>query len=334
MPFIDSILTYSSLSVVGLAKNTGKTETLNYIIRHMQAKSVRLGITSIGVDGEQKDACFGTSKPEIEIAENTFFSTSELYYRIKKIDAEIWNVSLRQTSLGRLITACSKSSGKLILSGPSTTLWLKEELAYMHNIGADLCIVDGALSRLSLSSPSITDSMILATGAALATTINEVVKKTKYICDLIKLPIYISSHLDDLIAIEQGVYGLNQGELTDLKMTSLFGVTVENITALEVCHTVFIAGALTEHFMNLLTSRKLVSDFKLIVKDFTKIFINSMTLNYFFQKGFRLYVLQKPHLLAITINPTSPKGYILNSEKLRQEIANATNLPVYDVRKL
>ena len=43
---------YSSISVIGLAKNTGKTTTLNYIIDEAKKNTgLKLGITSTGWDG-------------------------------------------------------------------------------------------------------------------------------------------------------------------------------------------------------------------------------------------------------------------------------------------
>lgn len=45
--------------------------------------------------------------------------------------------------------------------------------------------MDGALSRLSLASPAVTEAMILATGAAVAGNIPELVRKTKYVYELI-----------------------------------------------------------------------------------------------------------------------------------------------------
>ena len=35
MPFVSDIVKYDSLSIVGLEKNTGKTEALNYILRRL-----------------------------------------------------------------------------------------------------------------------------------------------------------------------------------------------------------------------------------------------------------------------------------------------------------
>lgn len=57
----------------------------------------------------------------------------------------------------------------------------------MKRFDVDTTIVDGALSRLSLSSPAVTEAMVLATGAALSCNIPQLVRKTKYVYDLICL---------------------------------------------------------------------------------------------------------------------------------------------------
>ena len=55
MPFIKEILKYDSLSIVGLEKNVGKTECLNYILERLPLQQLRVAVTSIGTDGENKD---------------------------------------------------------------------------------------------------------------------------------------------------------------------------------------------------------------------------------------------------------------------------------------
>ena len=65
MPFVDQILRYKSLSVVGLGKNTGKTECLRYIIRRLYELNKVPAVTSIGIDGEGVDRVTATPKPEI-----------------------------------------------------------------------------------------------------------------------------------------------------------------------------------------------------------------------------------------------------------------------------
>ena len=78
MPFINDILKYRSLSIVGLEKNTGKTVCLNYILRRLNDMKVPVGVTSIGVDGEQVDSVFATAKPEVTLYEGMRFITSSM----------------------------------------------------------------------------------------------------------------------------------------------------------------------------------------------------------------------------------------------------------------
>ena len=51
MTFIDDILNYDSLSIVGLQKNTGKTVSLNYVLDRLPIYRKRFAVTSIGIDG-------------------------------------------------------------------------------------------------------------------------------------------------------------------------------------------------------------------------------------------------------------------------------------------
>ena len=57
MPFISGLTQLRSLSIVGMAKNTGKTECLNYVLRRLweEYPQVSLALTSIGIDGERRD---------------------------------------------------------------------------------------------------------------------------------------------------------------------------------------------------------------------------------------------------------------------------------------
>ena len=50
---INDIAKYKSISIIGNYKNVGKTTTLNYIIDGARDNIV-LGLTSIGVDGEEE----------------------------------------------------------------------------------------------------------------------------------------------------------------------------------------------------------------------------------------------------------------------------------------
>ena len=147
MGFVTNISDFGSLAIVGLEKNTGKTECLNYILGQLGGQAERFALTSVGIDGESRDQVCQTAKPEIEIPEGMIFVTSEKHYREKRLAAEVLDVSLERTALGRLITARARMSGKLLLSGPSDTAGLKALIDRLKARGVGTTIVDGALSR-------------------------------------------------------------------------------------------------------------------------------------------------------------------------------------------
>ena len=186
MNLIEELLHVKSCSVVGLEKNTGKTVTLNYLLQHLPRER-RVAVTSIGLDGETQDQVTGTGKPEITLYEGMVFATSEKHYRLRKLGSEILNVSDESTALGRLVTARVLQEGKVMLSGLGHTAGLRRWMNQVEE-WADLIIVDGALSRMSLASPTISEAMILATGAAYSANIDTLVRKTKYLVELIQLP--------------------------------------------------------------------------------------------------------------------------------------------------
>ncbi len=93
MSFIDDILRYNSLSIVGLQKNTGKTVSLNYVLDRLPVERKRIAVTSIGIDGETTDQVTRTQKPEIYLRQGMYFGTSEMHYRQKRIVSELIDVS-------------------------------------------------------------------------------------------------------------------------------------------------------------------------------------------------------------------------------------------------
>lgn len=319
---------FESISVVGLEKNTGKTETLNYLIRKLDKK---IGITSIGLDGESIDQVSSTPKPEIEIKEDTIFATAERFYRQKNITAEILSIedNLR-TSLGRIIIARALDRGKVILAGPQSSVKIRKLIERIRNFGAEIVLIDGAISRLCPASPTITEAMILATGAALTINMNELVKKTKHIVNLIKLDEYEKK--EELSKLEDGIYVIsNIIEKLPIKSLLIFKSLEKHI--LEYGKKIYLTGALTENFVKYLNKQKSLKDVELIVKDFTKIFVSPETYALFTKKGGKIKVLKKTKLIAITINPYSPQGYMLNSDEIKNRLKEFINIPIINVKE-
>lgn len=330
---IADLLKYRSLAIVGLEKNTGKTECLNYILSKIGGQAQRFALTSVGIDGESRDQVCQTPKPEIEIPEGMIFVTSEKHYREKRLVAEILGISDERTALGRLVTARAMASGKVLLSGPSDTEGLKRLITGMLAIGVQTTIVDGALSRLSLASPAVTEAMILATGAAVSGNIASLVQRTKYVYELIEMEEVEPELQESLDGIKQGVWAIDrEGQIIDLQLPSVFMLEKGDTDLFRYGYRLYVAGAISDKLLQLL--RVQLQPIELIVRDFTRVFAASESYYAFLRKGGQLKVVHKSKLLAVTINPVSPIGFCLDSDRLREAMEEVLQIPVFDVKKM
>ena len=331
MLHVDQLLPYKSLSIIGMEKNTGKTTCCNYLLNQFRNTKRKIALTSIGIDGEQTDLVTLTQKPEIEIFEGMGFFTSEYFYKKKKLTAEILEVSQRSTSHGRLVFAKAVTSGKVILSGPNTTAWLKQVMEQMYSFGFDFLITDGALSRKSPASPTLSESLILTTGAALSPILPELIRKTKFIYRLTQIEPYQTDLKSTLENFESGIYALNDDGFTDLQIPSSFLLDFCKNELFAHGNTLYVAGIVTNSLLNTLHIHKDISNTLLIAKDFTKIFVDKDVLSHYLRAGGKLKVLNKNTLVAICVNPLSPQGYKMDSRKLIEVLQKEVDVPVYDL---
>lgn len=333
LPFIDDILRYDSLSIVGLEKNTGKTECLKYVLDRLPVETKRIAVTSIGIDGETVDQVTRTQKPEISLREGMYFGTSEMHYRQRRLVSELIDVSDETTSLGRVVTARAITGGKILLSGPSAASSLRRWMDEMRQHGIDLVIIDGALSRLSSASPAVSQSMILATGAAYSANITTLVQKTAHVVDLVNLELTSVDNIRRLSPIDKGVWFIDdEGTLHDLNALTSLSQEI-HFDGVERCSTLYVAGALVGNFLEKVRQNKNLRQVEIVVRDFTKVFATPQQFKLFLKGGGRISVLQKSKLIAVTVNPTSPSGYVLDSDILCGRLSEAIGLPVYDLLK-
>lgn len=333
MPFINDILTHRSISIVGMEKNTGKTVCLNYILRRLNELHVSVGVTSIGVDGEQVDSVFATAKPEITLYHGSRFITSEQHYQKRQLVSVIEHVDSQRTALGRLVTARVLVQGNALLSGAATTGVLRGQLEQLDSMGCRLSVVDGALSRLSLASPTVTDCMVLATGAAVSPNLRQLVLKTRFLHSLISLNEVNADMKERLGTIESGLWAVDSdGVPHDLGIASVFLIDRAETDLMRYGRTLFASGAVSDRLLRVLAVKG--GDITLIARDFTKLFISPEAYADFTRHGGRLLVLQRSNLVAVTLNPTSPQGFLLDSRAACDAISDALQTPVYDVMKI
>jgi hypothetical protein len=339
MTLIDLVLKdhYRILSVVGMEKNVGKTVVLNELLEQLDEKSLVPGITSIGRDGESKDILTETDKPLIYVSKGTLVATLEMYINLTEIEVEVLEITNQVTSMGRVIIGRCLQSGYIEIAGPASNNGIKRVAEKMLEYGANLVIVDGALSRVSSASPGITEATILATGAVLDRDMKKVISKTFHQVHLFGLKGLKNNELISLIEekiLEDGITFIEESLKTHhLKLKTALNASrkiIEEMTP-ETKYIVF-SGSLTSKIIKEIHEACGGTDVIFIVKDATKIFISERELNYFLKIGIQLRVLDEINLLAITINPYSPYGYNFNPKGFMEAMKSYfKDTPIFNV---
>lgn len=308
---------------------------LNYVLRRLHELGVSTAVTSIGVDGEQTDSVYATAKPEVTLYEGMYVITSERHYLQRRLVSEIIDLDERRTALGRLLTARALSTGKALISGAAATALLTQQIETLKQRGIQLTVVDGALSRLSLASPTVTDAMILATGAAVSPNLQQLISKTRFVCRLIDIPEINPAIAEALRIANNGLWAIDSDGIPhDLHIASVFMLNVANSDLYRYGSTIFAAGAVSDRLLKMLSSRDEIANTTLIVRDFTKLFVTPEVYNDYIRRGGQLASLRKSRLAALTLNPTSPHGYSIDSATACHALSDALQMPVYDVMKI
>lgn len=71
---------YKRISIIGMEKNVGKTTLLNKLIADI-GKTKKLGLTSIGRDGEDIDVVTNTDKPRIYVRKVVLLQQGEIVWQ-------------------------------------------------------------------------------------------------------------------------------------------------------------------------------------------------------------------------------------------------------------
>ncbi len=295
------------LSVIGLAKNTGKTVTFNTLVAECRTVGLKPALISFGRDGESVDAITLLEKPRIHVPPNTLFVTAERFINPAVIDIKSETGTGLFTVFGETKVYTSGSNGGMAeLIGVNTVAGLLKIIPLLER-QSDLVLIDGALDRRSSAVPLISDACILSTGAVLGMTEDDVVRHTEEAVSKLKVP-----ELDDpdLVEIARSLFvSQKSGCITDDGSVLQAGNADEAISGLgkeNSVRAVVLSGALTDKRAEQILNSDRGRDLSVIIKDSTRLFLNSRLQGKMEKKGISLRVLDSVNTLAITVNPTRP----------------------------
>ena len=318
------------LTIIGMAKNVGKTVTLNYMQKALYAQGIALGLTSIGRDGESFDALTHLAKPSIVVQPQTIVATAEKVI----IDPNLWDY-LQQTDictpLGNVVILKAKSVNQVVLAGPSKNEDVRQLLQCLTRWGTRCTLIDGAFDRQSSADPLVSSQVVLATGATLSRDVEELLHITT--CRVEQLTIPKSN--DDYLKLYHHskakvlVIGHNQCQ-EHFVSTSLLSIT-QWLTILEDdCSVLIIKGAMGDGLAQALLKKQRIPI--VVVQDGSKIFITVGLWRQLRARNIQVQAVQPISLLGVTINPTYPGGKGIDPGVLLQKMGAAlAPIPVMDV---
>lgn len=336
----DLIAPARRVAVVGLAKNTGKTETLGAILRELDQRGVTVGVTSVGRDGEAHDAIDAQiEKPAVRLAAGSLVASTDALLRASGIAIELLADTGVRTPLGRVLIARMRDAGAVEVAGPSAARDARAVADAMLEHGAELVLIDGAIDRRAASSPAVCDALVMSTGAVLSEQIEDVVEQTRHAVELVRLSELEDGPLRALAAGGPATLLLDAEGREPVALPPRFALTssVEEVTSLlranpAASHLV-LAGALCEPFLQVLLTAARGRELTLVVADSTKVFLADRALDWYQRQGLSIRVLAPIRLCAITVNPVAPRLHSFASAQLCELIEAAVpGVPVLDVR--
>src|SRR5579872_4390203 len=129
----------SSISLIGLAKNVGKTTTTNHLLEALLAQGLyrtdELALTSLGLDGEAVDALTGLPKPHYMPQPGLLIATTaDLLRQAENEGLRVEHLEQLpgRTALGPVVLARILQPGRVIIAGPTLLRDLRSALNKMQ----------------------------------------------------------------------------------------------------------------------------------------------------------------------------------------------------------
>ncbi|MDT8717850.1 hypothetical protein IAI10_14370 [Clostridium sp. 19966] len=329
MKLLDCVGNCKIIAITGLGKNVGKTTALNKILEEARGK-YKIGITSIGYDGEQTDRVTHGTKPRIYVEKGTYAATAKKCLGNSDVTKEIIAVPDISTAIGEIVIVKALSDGYVELAGPSIGSYMRDICRELIKAGSQFVIVDGALERRSLTIPEIADGVIVATGGAVGSNIEEVVNKTKHFVEVLSTEVEKNDKMLELakkLILKFKASAIS--EALSYRGCDTKEAAIADISEETAC--LAVSGMVSDKFIEDVINSKSSNPINLIIEDGSKLFVKKETLEKFKRRGGSISAVKAIKIICVTCNPTSWQGYDLDNLSLLAALRKSLNIPVINV---
>jgi hypothetical protein len=176
------------IAFIGTSKHAGKTTAMNGFIASAVRQGRRLGIASVGLDGEWLDTILGLPKPRVFAPEGALVASAEGALAASSARFEYLEELPIPTPLGSVLVAQVTMPGHVVLAGVRRRSDVALALPALEHLGAEFCLLDGAFERVAAAAPELIDAAVVAVGAVLGASPDEVARRAAAFLRRFQLP--------------------------------------------------------------------------------------------------------------------------------------------------
>lgn len=310
----------TTLAVMGMTKNTGKTVALNHLLAQAAKGQVAIGVTSIGRDGEDRDQVFLVPKPPVLVWPGTLVATARDTLERAKVRYKLIDATGIDSPMGEILVLKVLDHGEMEIAGASRGGDQRQVIAQLQQCGAARVLLDGALGRSHHASPAIADGVILATGAAIGGGMADVIRKTRdrlAILGIAQANAAVRQLCEPVFAQGGvGVWGSRGEPLFFAPISTLNSASALIQYAQEDIKIIAVSGAVGRSlWCALVALARSKPGLTVVVSDGTKLFVQAGDLLAFAQLGAELVAYRSIRMIGITLNPFSPLGGSFRAEE-------------------
>jgi hypothetical protein len=308
------------IAVVGLAKNTGKTTTMNFLIARYRAE--KIGLSSIGLDGEAIDLVTRLPKPRFDIRKHMVVATTTRCLEESDLEYDVLQETPFLTSLGRVMIVRVKRPAPVVIAGPTSNALMARLIDMMKRF-CDRVLIDGAFDRKTFSNIPTIDGIILSTGASVSPDMAETIRRTVLFVEAFAFPL---THLPQSPGKEMTIRQKDGVQSSAAKSLAGFRACL----AADGLDSIELKGAFTDAYVQALIDAG-KGGFHLILEDATKLLVSPANQRHLKTLKINISVRHRTPIVLVTVNPYRPLGRNYDAKDFLQSVRHAIDLPVINV---
>ncbi len=308
------------ISFIGIAKNVGKTTALSSFLKNYK----NLGVTTIGIDGDEICSLTGKEKQTIYLPAGTFFTTTDVEVRKRDISVKIVENTDIITPYGNIIIAKTEIPDYAQIYGCGSIADTEKVIFKMISRGAKKVLIDGSFNRVSHT--KISAGTILVAGVIEGKDYEYAINETK------KMVEFMGFKKSNLRPKKTPCIYKNGKEI-GLGIDSILGKEDKVIEKLDnvTTHVVF-SGAFTSN-----TLKKFIKfgfDFKkikIVLNNCCDCLLSYKEYRLLKELGGKIEVLNKTDICGIAVNSFSFSNYINPKKIFKMFKKEFPSIYVFDV---